>query len=48
MIDQALPLMEEDIAIAESVSSLTPLTGTRAELGLLYGELGDIDRGLAL
>ncbi len=47
-IGKALAVMEEDISIAESVSSLTPLIGTRADLGLLYGELGDVDRGLAL
>ena len=47
-IKQAFTIMEEDIAIAESVNSLTPLIGTRADLGLLYGELGDVSRGLEL
>lgn len=45
---RALTAMEEDIALAESINSLTPLIGTRADLALLYGELGHVERGLVL
>jgi hypothetical protein len=40
--------MTEAVNVAESVASLTPLTGTRADLGWAYGLLGAVDRGLEL
>lgn len=46
--DQALTVMTEAVAVAESVESLTPLIGTRADLGWAYGLLGDVGRGLDL
>ena len=45
---QARAVMEADIAVAESVHSLTPLIGTRADLALLYGEMGDVAHGMEL
>ena len=47
-LDQAETTMVDDIAVAEQAASLTPLVGTRAELGLLRGELGDPAQGLEL
>lgn len=45
---QALATMMEAVTVAESVASLTPSTGTRADLGWVYGQLGAVDRGLEL
>jgi tetratricopeptide (TPR) repeat protein len=47
-LEQARAVMEEDIAIAASVRSLTPLIGTRADLALLYGEMGEVAHGREL
>jgi class 3 adenylate cyclase/tetratricopeptide (TPR) repeat protein len=48
MYGQAIASMQEALQIAEQSNNLGVLIGTRADLGWVYGSLGDIDRGLEL
>jgi tetratricopeptide (TPR) repeat protein len=48
MYGQAVSKMQEALTIAEQYNNLGVLVGTRADLGWIYGSLGDIDRGLEL
>jgi tetratricopeptide (TPR) repeat protein len=48
MYDQAITTMQDALAIAEQSNNLRVLVGTRADLGWIYGNLGDMDRGLEL
>jgi tetratricopeptide (TPR) repeat protein len=48
LVGRAIASMEESIALAERAGFLVPQVENRAFLGLIYGYLGDFERGLAL
>jgi class 3 adenylate cyclase/tetratricopeptide (TPR) repeat protein len=47
-IDTALSVMQRSISLAEPLGSIAVLTGTRGDLGWVYGYLGEFERGMEL
>lgn len=47
-LGRALAVMQECIRLAEEAGFVAPLLVTRSDLALVYGDLGQVDRGLEL